>query len=170
MKESKHDAVLDPELLKRLLEAGEPIDPPAEARARMRADLLRRARHHAPVKSASGESRPADLPDALITVRPEDAQPWRDFVPGVRKRVLFELGSCRSFLLQMAPGAVVPAHDHPHDEECVVIDGEIVVDGVTMPQGTFHVAPAGVRHGDLHSPGGALLFIKTGHLRPTALA
>ncbi|MFK7963373.1 MAG: cupin domain-containing protein [Burkholderiaceae bacterium] len=170
MKEPKHDTVLEQELLDRLLEAGEPIDPPDETKARIRADLLRRARRHEPVKSSSSENRRSDLPDALITVRPEDAQPWRDFVPGVKKRVLFELGSCKSFLLQMAPGAVVPAHDHPHDEECVVLEGEIMVDGISMPQGTFHVAPAGVRHSDLYSPEGALLFIKTGHLRPTVPA
>src|SRR5689334_17999886 len=55
-----------------------------------------------------------------VTVHANSGE-WRDFLPGIQRKVLHEQGGLMSYLLKFAPGAVLPAHRHPVDEECVVL-------------------------------------------------
>lgn len=162
------DPTLDPELLIRLLSAGEPIEPPAEARSRMRETLLRRAGMHRPLPgemvTSSDTPHSPPIADAVITVRPGEA-PWKSIGSGLEICTLFRSESCRAILLRMHPGATLPAHDHDVDEECLVIEGEVLVDGLSMSKGTFQVAPRGVDHCEITTVSGALLYIKSGNLR-----
>jgi hypothetical protein len=97
-----------------------------------------------------------------ITVRSDEGQ-WQPILPGVELKMLHvdrEAGT-QSFLLRMAPGSRLPPHDHPDGpEECVVLEGETEVAGVTVRAGDFHLAPRGFRHTEIRTRGGAIVYIR----------
>jgi anti-sigma factor ChrR (cupin superfamily) len=64
-----------------------------------------------------------------------------------------------SALIRLGPGGSYPAHSHDGPEECLVLEGELLVGGVRMKPGDFQRAEPGSEHVEQHSPGGALLFI-----------
>jgi quercetin dioxygenase-like cupin family protein len=94
-----------------------------------------------------------------ITIRGGDAG-WEPFGPKLHIKMLHRDGAHRSFLLRLEPGAVIDAHDHEEDEECLVLEGEIRSGDLVVRAGDYHLAPRGVRHEPIHSPAGALLFIR----------
>ncbi len=102
------------------------------------------------------------------TVHPS-ADGWHPFSPGISRKVLHDGGDVMSYLLRLAPGAVLPAHRHPMDEECVVLEGvlcvktesalEEVQELVLFP-GSFHLGKKDVPHADITSNGGALIYLR----------
>jgi quercetin dioxygenase-like cupin family protein len=91
----------------------------------------------------------------------DDPRPWHDLAPGITcKRVARDAKTGqRSLLLRFAPGAVLPAHPHPHDEACVVLEGAVVSNGVALRAGDYQVIPAGTAHLPVTSTQGALVFV-----------
>jgi quercetin dioxygenase-like cupin family protein len=81
--------------------------------------------------------------------------------PGVFMRPLFG-ESAMINLIDMAPGASVPLHSHPHEQLGYMIDGEIVltVDGVdhTLRPGDAYTLEGGVEHGAIAGPGGCRIL------------
>lgn len=72
-----------------------------------------------------------------------------ELVRGVRMKPFFGDGAMLN-LLEFEPGARVPAHDHPHEQLGLVVEGELVlqIDGVEhelRPGDAYHV-PGGVEH------------------------
>ena len=121
----------------------EPADMAAQARVKKR--LLRRI---AAQSSASHLTLPAH------------AGEWRPFGPGVTMKVLHQDGERLSYLLRLAPGAALPAHRHPVDEECLVLEGEMHIGNIVLGAGGFHLGRRGVLHDRLTSPGGALIYLR----------
>ena len=64
-----------------------------------------------------------------------------------------------TFLMRMEPGASYPSHPHDGPEECLVLEGEIVVGGVRMKKGDYQRAEPGHDHCEQFSETGALLYI-----------
>jgi quercetin dioxygenase-like cupin family protein len=97
------------------------------------------------------------------------AEGWQPFLPGVRCKILREEEGCLSYLLQLDPGAELPAHRHPQDEECLVLEGDLRIDDVlVLRAGDYHLGRAGIHHACIRSSAGALLFLRgaapeTGH-------
>jgi anti-sigma factor ChrR (cupin superfamily) len=89
------------------------------------------------------------------TLRSEEGD-WIKVGPGIRMKILHRNLALRrqTVLFDAEPGAVHPAHDHPQDEECYVISGDLVIGADVLTAGDFHVAPAGTRHPDLTTIGG----------------
>ena len=120
--------------------------PTDEARLRMRADLLARLPVRAPgtrvLRHADGE--------------------WRALMPGVRVKSLRrdDAEGTETTLWHVDPGASVPPHAHRHEEECLVLEGSIVKDGVEYFPGDFLLADAGEQHSRFSSPRGALFLIR----------
>jgi len=85
---------------------------------------------------------------------------WSPFLPGVDIRVLHESGGVMSYLLKLAPGASVPAHRHPHDEECVVLEGVLHIGDLQVSAGDYHLARRNALHAALHSPTGSTIFLR----------
>lgn len=96
---------------------------------------------------------------APLTIRAGEGA-WSNFAAGVQAKLLRQDAESRSMLLRIAPGASVAPHDHPVDEECLVLEGEAFIGGRSMLPGDYQVAPRGTPHGTLHSDGGALLFVR----------
>jgi anti-sigma factor ChrR (cupin superfamily) len=120
----------------------DPISPPAATRERLIAMV--RTTHPPP-------------PPEMTLVRHDDS-PWiRTRLKGVATRPL--LGD-RTILVRMDPGTVYPAHQHPHDEQCYVLEGSITDSrGITVRAGDFVCMAAGSTHSRIHSDTGCLLLI-----------
>jgi len=117
-----------------------------------------------PVASAEGallflrESPLAAQPgDRPITVRDAGA-PWPDFAPGIRRRVLWERDGEAAMLYFTDPGAMVPNHSHGHDEECLMVQGELYLDDVLLRAGDYQLAPAGTGHRITETDTGVVIY------------
>ena len=137
-------SVLSPDLIDVLAGATPPVDPEPEAVARIRQQLFKRV--HTPA------------PDYLFIHRHEGE--WTRLMRGVELKLLRQDKHSRSYLLRMAPGARIPPHAHPLDEECLVLEGSATVNGVDCGVGDYHLARQGNPHDWLTSKQGCLLFIR----------
>jgi quercetin dioxygenase-like cupin family protein len=93
-------------------------------------------------------------------VRFDDVRAF-ELAAGVTARPLFGEGAMLN-LIEFEPGAVVPEHDHPHEQLGLVLRGTqvLVVDGVEHALGPMegYVLPGGVRHGAHCGPDGATVL------------
>ena len=86
---------------------------------------------------------------------------WQPFLPGIRIKVLHEWQGVMSYLLHFSPGAVLPGHRHPHDEECVVLEGRLQIgDDLSVEAGGFHMAHRGDLHAPISSAEGAVIYLR----------
>jgi quercetin dioxygenase-like cupin family protein len=85
------------------------------------------------------------------------------FVPldGIQMNVLSGARMMANWV-RLQPGAVVPDHEHPHEQLGLVIEGEIdmTIDGETrrIGPGTAYVVPGGVRHSGAGGPAGCVVL------------
>jgi len=86
---------------------------------------------------------------------------WQDFCEGIQIKTLWR--STKSgrhvFLVRIQPGAILPEHRHAGDEECMVLEGDMVVNGVSFGPGDFQVAFASTVHPVITSRGGCTCMI-----------
>jgi anti-sigma factor ChrR (cupin superfamily) len=85
--------------------------------------------------------------------------PWQKTeLPGIEMKLLFKDDSGRSTILfKMAPGAVVPLHEHTDIEQTYILEGSLVDDQGACTAGNFVWRPAGNTH-VAHSPDGAVFL------------
>lgn len=140
------DPALDDALTGRIAEALTPEPPSAQIAARLRRRLLEAAH-----QTAAAESH--------LTI-PAAAGRWHKVMPGVSMKVLREDATTRSYLLRLAAGASLPPHTHAHDEECMVLEGDVWLDGLHAGAGDFHLAHRGRPHGEVRTEEGCLLFLR----------
>ncbi len=100
-------------------------------------------------------------PDArgLLTVHADEGN-WKAFLPNVSIKVLRQEKDTLTYLLKLEPGATLLPHDHPQDEECIVLSGEARIGDLVVRAGDYHCAPAGKPHGVIRSERGAILFLR----------
>lgn len=125
--------------------------PGAGARGRMRAALLAKV------------SKPAPTTHVLRA----DQGEWKPMLPGIHIKTLRidrEKGT-QTTLWRLDSGARVPPHPHGHEEECLVIEGSIIQNGIEYFPGDFLLAEVGEKHAPFDSPRGALFLIR-GELVP----
>lgn len=102
---------------------------------------------------------------ANVTAEPQfvSFQDVREFelAAGVTARPLFGEGAMLN-LIEFEPGAVVPEHEHPHEQLGLVLRGTqvLVVAGEEHPLGPMqgYVLPGGVRHSAHCGPEGATVL------------
>jgi anti-sigma factor ChrR (cupin superfamily) len=128
-----------------VLATAEPAEPPPELLARIERAIDARQR----------------IDFGGVTVRAHEGE-WVPLARGSEIKILLvdKVRRERSFLLRLAPGGHVPAHDHPTTEECMVLSGDMVIGDTVFYPGDFHAAIAGVRHPPLTSRNGGVIFIR----------
>jgi anti-sigma factor ChrR (cupin superfamily) len=129
----------------------EPIAPPAVVRTRVLAAVRSRQQFDESVPGAH-ES---------LTVRQGDGR-WTSVAPGARTKRLNKDArrGTTTFLLELEPLAMVPAHDHDGGEDSYVIRGSCRIGALALNAGDFHHAEASSHHGDIvASEEGCLLLI-----------
>jgi quercetin dioxygenase-like cupin family protein len=100
---------------------------------------------------------PAGTADASFTMRDQEAG-WPDFAPGIQRRVLWQHGGQAAMLYYAQPGASVPLHTHGHDEECLMVQGELFLDDVLLQEGDYQLAPAGTGHRITETDTGVVIY------------
>lgn len=104
--------------------------------------------------------RVADADASHDTVHAGDGG-WQPFIDGVSIKVLHEQDGVLSYLLRLAPGAALPPHRHPLDEECIVLEGTLLVGTHTEVQaGGYHLAHRGALHPTVSTRTGATIFLR----------
>ena len=94
-----------------------------------------------------------------LTVRADEGT-WKTIAPGARMKRLTRDARKTTFLLDLDPNAIVPAHDHDAGEDSYVIRGSCFIGGLGLAQGDFHHTNGGSHHGDVvASDEGCLLLI-----------
>jgi quercetin dioxygenase-like cupin family protein len=115
------------------------------------------------VRADSTPARMAEvLTNAFITLRgsTQPGEGWVELLPKAHAKLLFTDGEAESYMIRLEPGAWAPAHEHPADEECLVLEGSLWQGDVFLKAGDFHVARPGMKHGELRTDTGALVFIR----------
>jgi anti-sigma factor ChrR (cupin superfamily) len=109
-------------------------------------------------------------PPATVTVRAREGE-WRTLAPGAEIKVLMvdRDAGFQSFLLRLAPGTLLPPHDHDALEECLLLEGDMVIGDRVYRQGDYHAALPGSRHAPISTRNGGVVFIRS-ELRPEMLA
>jgi len=156
------ESPLPEDLVQRLLLDALPIDPPAERVRALKARILER------VSAMTQETAPQQQSANELTIHYEntitiraDVGQWVEIVPRVHLKRLHRDGDARTYLLRLEPGGVIPRHHHDSDEECMVMEGEVFLGDLRVAAGDYHLAPRGATHGEIRSPNGALLFIRS---------
>jgi len=85
---------------------------------------------------------PGDTP---FTVHDDEAG-WPAYAPGIARRVLWQRDGQAAMLYRAEPGAHVPNHTHGHDEECLMVDGELFLDDTLLQPGDYQLARSGTGH------------------------
>ena len=99
----------------------------------------------------------ADPAETAFTLRDADAG-WPDFAPGIRRRVLWQRDGLAALLYLAQAGAQVPRHQHGHDEECLMLQGELFLDDLLLQAGDYQLAPAGSGHRITETDTGVVIY------------
>lgn len=94
------------------------------------------------------------------TRRAVDAE-WKQYSEGITFRVLKidEARQRQTLLVKMQPGAILKAHSHEFEEECLVIEGDLRYGDLVLRSGDYHHAMAGAHHADGMTSTGCLLHV-----------
>jgi hypothetical protein len=98
-------------------------------------------------------------PSPAGTSRERQAQ-WEPFAPGIRRRLLWQAGDACAFIARAQAGAAVPPHDHLHDEECLMLEGELFAGDILLREGELQIAPADLHHGLVQAATDCLVYIR----------
>jgi quercetin dioxygenase-like cupin family protein len=103
--------------------------------------------------------READATVAAQRTLVRDAEAgWPEFAPGIRRRVLWSGAGQAALLYRADAGASVPNHSHGHDEECLMVQGELFLDDVLLQAGDYQLAPAGTGHRITETDTGVVIY------------
>lgn len=104
--------------------------------------------------------RVADADTSHLTIDGDQGE-WQPFLDGVTIKVLREHDGVLSYLLRLEPGATLPPHRHPRDEECIVLEGRLRVGSqVEIGPGGYHLAHGGALHATITTETGATIFLR----------
>jgi quercetin dioxygenase-like cupin family protein len=144
------------ESLGRLADLLPPVTPPAAVWDSLRARLP-------PQQSAVPSP-------SVLSIRLADSAGWIDVGGGINVRRLTRdpMSGADVFMVRMAAGATYGAHAHPLDEECLVLEGRVRIDGREYGPGDYELAPRGGVHGLVEAITPLLMYVR-GRL-PDALA
>lgn len=148
MAKSRPDQDLSDELADALTIAVRPAELSDRQRASLRERILRRVR--------------ACAPERTFTVRSDEGE-WIRVGPLSEIKILRRdwQANNQSMLVRLAPGAVVATHNHTQEEECLVLEGEVMIGEHVFRVGDAHFALPGATHTGLRTVTGCLLFIRS---------
>lgn len=152
MEKPKKQQTLNNDVLELLAEAHEAPTLSRESTVRMRNTLMAKIRQ----KKATEKQQ-------FVTVRGGD-EGWIEALPGAKIKILQgDLGipnSLLSYLVQLEPAFKLSGHDHPFDEEILMLEGDLTLGHTTLSAGDFHFAAAGSTHGAVSTNSGCLAYMR----------
>jgi len=149
--QTNHSA-LDNDVIETLAEVQEPETIPADLKARMKTDVMDKVRQE---KACEGEG--------FSTRRADDGK-WIEVMPGAQFKVLHDdgkgLNGVLSYLIKLEAGIEMSGHNHPFDEECLMLEGDLSLGDLTLNKGDFHFAATGMSHAHVSTKNGCVAFIR----------
>jgi ChrR Cupin-like domain len=128
--------------------------PPADRKSAMLAELLRNV-------SAPHAGIGASAVDTQLTIVRADEGEWINFAKNVDMKILHVADGTRSWLARFGAGGSIPAHIQTGDEEAIVLTGWCYLDDEKICAGDYHRIGKGARHGNIVSPEGCLIFVRS---------
>ncbi|MDB5035127.1 MAG: uncharacterized protein JWQ98_2368 [Chlorobi bacterium] len=111
---------------------------------------------------------PAPAPGALkpgeqVFVMADEGEWQNPGLPGFSMKILYHDDARKrtTVLVRLAPGTAYPAHRHMGLEECMVLEGDLYVDGHSLQAGDYTASMTDKIHIDTHSEHGCLLLLNT---------
>jgi anti-sigma factor ChrR (cupin superfamily) len=96
----------------------------------------------------------------MHNVRRDDG--WVNLGKRVQAKVLHDDGTSLSWLLKLLPGGSLPQHDHADGaEECMVLEGQLRLNGVDFFAGDYQIALPGSIHHEVSSEQGSLVYLRS---------
>jgi quercetin dioxygenase-like cupin family protein len=129
------------------------VEVPARQRERMRQRLMESV---------------ADLPAGTTTVRAAGGE-WIALSALVKLKVLrvdARAGN-QTVMVRAEPGGSMPRHQHRHDEEFIVLEGECRIGKLHLRAGDAHFAPAGSWHDEITTDTGVLVLVRGEYPAPS---
>ena len=152
-KVKRTEAVIPEDLLAAMLMALPATVPSSRRQTAMKKSLLSRI-------DSMGSEKAVEKGPGLLVVRADEGC-WLNFAPSVDMKVLHDDGHTRTWLARFGPGGRVPAHTQTGDEEAIVLEGWCYLDDLKMNSGDYHLIRKGARHGNILSPDGCLIFVRS---------
>lgn len=142
-------AVLDDDILELMAESQQPAALSAATVAKMRNSMMQRV-------SADKKHTPIGFKTLIAD------EGWSLEAPGLEVKILHSEAETGifSYLIRLQAGFTMQGHDHPVDEECLMIEGDLTLGSITLNAGDYHFAPKGVPHGRVSSKNGCMAFIR----------
>ena len=152
-KVKRSEAFIPDDLLAAMLMALPAAAPSSRRQTAMKKSLLSR------IDSMVSKKATEKVPELLL-IRADEGR-WFNFAPSVDMKVLHDDGATRTWLARFGAGGCVPAHTQTGDEEAIVIEGWCYLDDLKINSGDYHLIRKGARHGNIRSPDGCLIFVRS---------
>lgn len=101
-----------------------------------------------------------DTPPGLWTVRQSEGV-WERLAPGIERKVVRADSSkgTAAYFLRLAAGTILPEHDHPAEEHCVLLQGRLSIGPEVFEAGSYQFAQRGRPHPPVLADTASLVFI-----------
>ncbi len=87
---------------------------------------------------------------------------WVKLAKNMQVKVLHDDGVSLSWLLKLLPGGGLPVHDHADgEEECMVLEGSLRINGEDFIAGDYQIALPGLVHHEVSSEHGSLVYLRS---------
>jgi anti-sigma factor ChrR (cupin superfamily) len=110
----------------------------------------------------SARMQPESTTDDPMVHNVRREQGWVQLSKRVQAKVLHDDGTSLSWLLKMMPGGHLVEHDHADGlEECMVLEGQLRINGVDFYAGDYQIALPGSVHHEVSSDQGSLVYLRS---------
>ncbi len=148
---TNHSA-LDNDVIETLAETQQPVSMSSDLKDQMKAKVMDNIQQE---KACQGEG--------FSTKRAND-NGWVEAMPGAQYKILHDDGNglegVISYLIKLEAGTEMAGHNHPFDEECLMLEGDLSLGDLTLNKGDFHFASAGVSHAHVSTKNGCIAFMR----------
>ncbi len=140
-------------LIAQCLPAADVSELSAQAQASIKQKIMQRI--GAPCAASASQTN-----SEVISIMRENA--WITLGKKLQVKLLHDDGITISWLLKMLPGGRLQPHEHADGaEECMVLEGELSINGVKFKGGDYQIAHPGSTHFEVATEVGAMLFLKS---------
>jgi len=150
---SNSNTVLDKDIIEMIALSQETVELDDALVSKMKGNLMQKI-----VKNNESEDNSFD------TVAQSNTDGWIEAFPGGSFKVLKGdpsiPNSLLSYLIKLEPGFTMGGHDHPFDEETLIIEGDLTLGNKTFDAGDYHFAKAGSSHGNISTKKGCIAFMR----------
>ncbi len=151
-RKKEHSETLDHDVLDLLLDAHTVAPLSEQKTTRMRSHLMQKIR----------EQKAFDDKNLIVVHKSDDG--WIEALPGAQIKILRgEISipnSLLSYLVRLEPKFTLAGHEHPFDEEILMLEGDLMLGDIKLTAGDFHFAATGTRHGDVSTLNGCLAYMR----------